>query len=61
MKNIIGFYSKAKAYENLAGFFESCSVFEIDKFRDYEKAIAALNEAIKNLNKSSSMDKETKI
>ena len=25
MKNIISFYSKAKAYDNLAGFFEACS------------------------------------
>jgi intraflagellar transport protein 140 len=25
MKNIIGFYSKAKAFDNLAGFFEACS------------------------------------
>jgi intraflagellar transport protein 140 len=25
MKNIILFYSKAKAYENLSSFFEACS------------------------------------
>jgi len=25
MKNIISFYSKAKAFDNLAGFFEACA------------------------------------
>ena len=42
MKNIISFYSKAKAYDNLAGFFEACSNVEIDEYRDYDKASAAL-------------------
>jgi intraflagellar transport protein 140 len=42
MKNIIQFYSKAKAYDNLASFFEACSNVEIDEYRDYDKAIAAL-------------------
>ena len=42
MKNIIQFYSKAKAFENLSGFFEACSNVEIDEYRDYDKAIAAL-------------------
>ncbi len=58
MKNIITFYVKAKAYDHLAGFFESCSIVEIDEYRDFEKAIAALKEAIKNLNKSTAQDKE---
>lgn len=42
MKNIIMFYQKAKAYENLANFFEACANVEIDEYRDYEKASAAL-------------------
>lgn len=42
LKNIISFYSKAKAFENLASFFEACSTVEIDEYRDYEKASAAL-------------------
>ena len=46
MKHIITFYNKAKAYDNLAGFFESCSAVEIDEYKDYEKAMAALKEAI---------------
>ena len=42
MKNIISFYNKAKAYENLSGFFEACSNVEIDEYRDYDKGVAAL-------------------
>lgn len=42
MKNIISFYSKAKAFDNLSSFFEACSNVEIDEYRDYEKGVAAL-------------------
>lgn len=55
------FYQKAKAYDNLASFFEACSNVEIDEYRDYEKAIAALKEAIKHLSKSTSPDRDAKI
>jgi intraflagellar transport protein 140 len=48
MKHIINFYTKAKAFDNLAGFFDACSQVEIDEYRDYEKAIAALKEAEKH-------------
>jgi len=51
MKHIITFYNKAKAFDNLAGFFEACSSVEIDEYRDYEKAFAALNEALKHAKK----------
>lgn len=43
MKNIINFYQKAKAYDNLGNFFEACSNVEIDEYRDYHKAAQALN------------------
>lgn len=42
VKHIINFYNKAKAHDNLAGFFEACSSLEIDEYRNYEKALAAL-------------------
>ena len=42
MKNIIMFYQKAKAFENLSSFFEACANVEIDEYRDYEKASGAL-------------------
>ena len=48
MKNIIQFFNKAKAFDHLAGFFEACSLVEIDEYRDYEKATAALREALKH-------------
>jgi intraflagellar transport protein 140 len=57
MKNIILFYSKAKAYDNLSSFFEACANVEIDEYRDYDKAIAALKEAIKHISKSTSPDR----
>lgn len=61
MKNIITFYQKAKAFENLSSFFEACSNVEIDEYRDYEKAAAALKEAIKHMSKSTSADRDSKL
>jgi len=52
MKNIIQFYSKAKAHEKLAAFYDACAQVEIDEFRDYEKAGNALREALKYLVKA---------
>lgn len=61
MKHIINFYNKAKAYDHLAGFFDACSQVEIDEYRDYEKAVAALKEAMKHAHKSTGEDKEQRI
>lgn len=61
MKSIIMFYQKAKAFENLSSFFEACSNVEIDEYRDYDKALAALKEAIKHMSKSTSHDKDQRI
>jgi intraflagellar transport protein 140 len=61
MKNIIQFYSKAKAYDNLASFFEACSNVEIDEYRDYDKAVAAIKEAIKHISKSTSPERDAKV
>lgn len=54
MKAIIMFYTKAKAFMQLAGFYDSCAQVEIDEYRDYEKALGALNEALKYLSKDNS-------
>merc|ERR1719355_587202 len=51
MKNIITFYTKAKAYDKLASFYDACAQVEIDEYRDYEKAGGALREALKYLHK----------
>eukprot|EP01017_Pseudomicrothorax_dubius_P018986 TRINITY_DN2090_c0_g1_i1.p1 TRINITY_DN2090_c0_g1~~TRINITY_DN2090_c0_g1_i1.p1 ORF type:complete len:410 (+),score=166.40 TRINITY_DN2090_c0_g1_i1:12-1241(+) len=60
MKYIINFYGKAKAFDNLAGFYEACATLEIDEYRDYEKAMAALKEALKYAERSTSDRKEEK-
>ena len=52
MKAIITFYTKAKALEQLATFYDACAQVEMDEYRDYEKALAALNEARKYMTKA---------
>ena len=44
MKHIIAFYTKAKAHESLASFYDACAQMEIDEYRDYEKALGAMRE-----------------
>ena len=46
MKAIISFYTKAKAFTQLSGFYDACAQVEIDEYRDYEKALGALKEAV---------------
>ena len=58
MKSIITFYTKAKAFESLSSFYESCSQVEIDEYRDYEKALSALREALKHMVKARAANKE---
>ncbi|KAG1950960.1 intraflagellar transport protein [Pimephales promelas] len=54
MKNIIGFYTKGRALDLLAGFYEACAEVEIDDYQNYEKAYGALTEACKCLTKAKS-------
>jgi intraflagellar transport protein 140 len=54
MKAIITFYTKAKSFIQLAGFYDSCAQAEIDEYGAYDKAVGALNEAIKYLAKDNS-------
>ena len=44
---ILECYNKAKAYVELCGFYEACASVEVDEFRNYEKALAALRESSK--------------
>lgn len=53
LKNIVTFYTKGGAYDLLANFYAMCAQAEIDEYRDYEKALKALNEAAKSLSKIS--------
>lgn len=52
MKNIINFYTKGKALDLLAGFYEACAQVEMDEYQNYEKALGALHEAFKCLSKA---------
>ena len=52
MKAIITFYTKARAFEQLAGFYDSCAQVEMDEYRDYEKAHGALREALKQIGRA---------
>ncbi|KAI9349580.1 hypothetical protein BDR26DRAFT_852390 [Obelidium mucronatum] len=52
MKAIITFYSKARAWESLSGFYDSCSQVEIDEYQNYEKALGALKESAKCFSKA---------
>jgi len=61
MKKIIGFYTKAKSYAHLAGFYDACASVEIDEYRDYERASKALEEAMKYAAKTNADDRETRI
>jgi len=61
MKAIINFYTKARAYDYLSGFYDACALVEIDEYRNYEKALGALREALKYLNRSRGADKERRI
>ncbi|NXC31540.1 IF140 protein, partial [Campylorhamphus procurvoides] len=50
--NIISFYTKGRALDLLAGFYDACAQVEIDEYQNYEKAHRALAEAYKCLSKA---------
>ena len=52
MKHIITFYNKGKAPQLLAGFYEACAQVEIDEYQNYDKALGALTEAFRCLEKA---------
>mmetsp|Transcript_83931 Transcript_83931/g.237404 ORF Transcript_83931/g.237404 Transcript_83931/m.237404 type:complete len:1469 (+) Transcript_83931:229-4635(+) len=58
MKDIVLFYTKAKAWEQLSTFFDSYAQMEIDEYRDYEKALEALKKAATYMVKARTPDKE---
>jgi intraflagellar transport protein 140 len=55
IKHIIAFYNKAKNFDSLANFFEACSMYEVDEFKNYEKALKALTEAEKYAEKTTDL------
>jgi len=61
MKAIIQFYTKAHAMDSLSSFYEACAQIEIDEYRDYEKALGALREALRYMTKARSTDKDERM
>ncbi|NXK97193.1 IF140 protein, partial [Formicarius rufipectus] len=62
--NIISFYTKGRALDLLAGFYDACAQVEIDEYQNYEKAHRALAEAYKCLSKAkakSPVEQESKL
>lgn len=57
MKQIVSFYTRAKAYDRLASFYETCAGLEIDEYKDYKKAIMALQDGVKFWQKANNDEK----
>ncbi|XP_063697892.1 intraflagellar transport protein 140 homolog [Culicoides brevitarsis] len=51
LKHIVQFYTKAQAYDLLSNFYARAAQIEVNEFRDYKKALTALQEAAKTLTK----------
>jgi intraflagellar transport protein 140 len=51
VKNIVSFYTKAKAFFALANFYELFANFEINEYRNYEKAVVLYQESINTVEK----------
>src|SRR4051812_3080487 len=58
MRQIESCYMKANAMDSLALFYEACAQLEIDDYRDYDKAITALNEAARCWNKKAEKERD---
>ncbi|VEN35720.1 unnamed protein product [Callosobruchus maculatus] len=61
LHNIITFYSKGKAMDLLANFYVACAQVEIDEFQNYEKALGALVEAQRCLQKIANSKDSTQV
>ncbi|XP_037936551.1 intraflagellar transport protein 140 homolog [Teleopsis dalmanni] len=51
LKHIVTFYSKGQAFDSLANFYAICAQIEIEEYHDYDKALKAMHEAAKCLDK----------
>lgn len=60
-KQIVTFYTKAKAPASLALFYEACSQVEIDEYQNYEKALGALREAQRHMMKARVGDRDPRL
>ncbi|BFF95614.1 intraflagellar transport protein 140 homolog [Drosophila madeirensis] len=53
LKHIVSFYTKGQAFDSLANFYAICASMEIEEYQDYGKALTAMQEASKCLEKLS--------
>ena len=51
MRSIESFYVKADALDSLASFYKACADVEIDEYKDYEKGLNAIVEALNTISK----------
>ncbi|XP_017021858.1 intraflagellar transport protein 140 homolog [Drosophila kikkawai] len=51
LKHIVSFYTKGQAFDSLANFYAICAQIDIEEFQDYGKALTAMQEASKCLEK----------
>ncbi|XP_039255691.2 intraflagellar transport protein 140 homolog [Styela clava] len=58
MKHIINYYTKGRALDSLAGFYDACAQVEIDEYQNYDKALGAMTEAFKCLSKAKMANKQ---
>ncbi|KAJ1512955.1 hypothetical protein HMI54_014696 [Coelomomyces lativittatus] len=61
LKHIITFYTKAKAFDHLSRFFETCAQVEVDEYSNYKKALGGLKEAHKCATQSNLPSTETRL
>ncbi|KAJ1627582.1 hypothetical protein T492DRAFT_175151 [Pavlovales sp. CCMP2436] len=61
LAKIVEFYTKAKALEQLAAFYEAKAAVEVDEYRDYDKALEALREAAGAMERSRVGGREEKV
>lgn len=61
LRRIVEFYTKAKALEQLASFYESCAALEMDENGDYDRALDALREAAGAMERSRVQGKEERV
>merc|ERR1719198_2806546 len=47
VKTIIMFYTKGRSFKQLSRFYNTVAEFEMNEFRDYDKALEALQKAVK--------------
>lgn len=53
IKYIVTFYTKAKRYDAAANFYVGCAMLEIDEYKNYEKALKAIEVGKKHAEKGS--------